>query len=122
MKKLKQFAEQMKLQIRVLNNVRLDPRTPWMAKIIILIVVAYAISPIDIIPDFIPILGFFDDLIILPLGIYLAIKLVPKEVWQDCKIKAQDEEPLPSSYWISMIIMCCWVAFILAVAYWFIYK
>jgi uncharacterized membrane protein YkvA (DUF1232 family) len=58
MKSMKQFAEQMKLQLKILNNVRFDSRTPWLAKIIILIVVAYAISPIDLIPDFIPILGY----------------------------------------------------------------
>ncbi|HHU0079759.1 TPA: YkvA family protein [Legionella pneumophila] len=121
MNKIKQFAETMKLQLRTLNEVRLDPRTPWLAKFIILIVVAYAISPIDLIPDFIPILGYIDDLILLPLGIYLAIKLVPKEVWQDCKIRTQDgETPLPSNYYVTAIIIGCWLVIILGIIHWII--
>jgi uncharacterized membrane protein YkvA (DUF1232 family) len=121
MNKMKQFAAQMKLQINVLNNVRIDSRTPWLAKIIILIVVAYAISPIDLIPDFIPVLGLLDDLVLLPLGIYLAMKLVPKEVWQDCKLKAQKQSSLPSSFYGSILIVSCWVVLALVVIYWLIY-
>ncbi|HAU1796504.1 TPA: DUF1232 domain-containing protein [Legionella pneumophila] len=118
---IKQFAEIMKLQLRTLNEVRLDPRTPWIAKFIILVVVAYAISPIDLIPDFIPVLGYIDDMILLPLGIYLAIKLIPKEVWLDCKMRAQGgEAPLPSNYYIIAIIIGCWLAIILGIIHWII--
>ena len=65
-----------------------DPRVPWLARVIILIAVAYAISPIDLIPDFIPVLGYLDDLLILPLAIYLAIRLIPDPVWQQYKNQA----------------------------------
>ncbi|HAU1718445.1 TPA: DUF1232 domain-containing protein [Legionella pneumophila] len=121
MNKIKQFAKLMKLQLRTLNKVRLDPRTPWLAKFIILLVVAYAISPIDLIPDFIPILGYIDDLILLPLGIYLAIKLIPKEVWQDCKMRVKDEDAsLPNNYYVTAIIIGCWLAVILGIIHWII--
>lgn len=121
MNKMKQFAEMMKLQLRTLNEVRLDPRTPWLAKLIIIGVIAYAFSPIDLIPDFIPLLGYIDDLILLPLGVYVAIKLVPKEVWQDCKIRAKDNDaPLPNTYYATIIIIGCWLAVILGIIYWVI--
>ncbi|RMW99921.1 DUF1232 domain-containing protein [Legionella jordanis] len=121
MNKIKQFAETMRLQLRTLNEIRLDPRTPWIAKFIILIVVAYAISPIDLIPDFIPVLGYIDDLILLPLGIYLAIKLIPKEVWLDCRMRAQNgKAPLPSHYCITAIIIGCWLVIILGIIHWII--
>lgn len=119
MNKMKQFAARMKLQLKTLNEVRLDPRTPWLAKFIIVLVVVYAFSPIDLIPDFIPILGYIDDLILLPLGVYVAIKLIPKEVWQDCKIRAKDNDaPLPNTYYATIIIIGCWLAVILGIIYW----
>ena len=66
-----------------------DPRVPVSAKIVIGMVVAYALSPIDFIPDFIPVLGFIDDLFLLPIGIWLAIRLIPQEVWRECQVLAQ---------------------------------
>jgi uncharacterized membrane protein YkvA (DUF1232 family) len=67
-----------------------DPRTPWYAKLLGALVVAYAFSPIDLIPDFVPILGYLDDLILLPLGIALVIKLIPEEVMEECTKKAEE--------------------------------
>jgi uncharacterized membrane protein YkvA (DUF1232 family) len=66
-----------------------DPRTPWYAKLLAAGVVVYAVSPIDLIPDFIPVLGFLDDLVIVPLGAALAIRMVPREVMEDCRDKAR---------------------------------
>ena len=66
-----------------------DRRVPWAAKIVLIVVVAYALSPIDLIPDFIPVLGYLDDMILLPLGIALAIRLIPDEVWEECKAEAR---------------------------------
>ncbi len=65
-----------------------DPRTPWHARLWAALVVAYAFSPIDLIPDFIPILGYLDDLVLLPLGVALALKLIPAEVMADSRAKA----------------------------------
>ena len=62
-----------------------DPRVPLLAKLVVVLVIAYALSPIDLIPDFIPVLGYLDDMLLLPLGIALAIKLMPRDVWEDCE-------------------------------------
>lgn len=69
-----------------------DERVPWYAKLFTMLVVAYAFSLIDLIPDFIPILGYLDDLILVPLGVYLALKLIPKEVLEDCKRKVEERQ------------------------------
>jgi len=69
-----------------------DPRVPWYAKALVALVAAYAVSPIDLIPDFIPVLGYVDDLLLLPLGIALAIRLIPAEVWQDCLARAAAQQ------------------------------
>ncbi|MDI6740315.1 MAG: YkvA family protein [Candidatus Edwardsbacteria bacterium] len=64
------------------------PRTPWYAKALAVLIVAYAASPIDLIPDFIPVLGCLDDLIIVPAGIALFIRLIPEDVWAECRVKS----------------------------------
>lgn len=83
---------------------------PWYSKIIPALVVGYALSPIDLIPDFIPILGYLDDLIIIPLGILLAIKLIPKEVLTECKIEADQalEGSNPKNWIAGIIIILIW--------------
>lgn len=88
-----------------------DPRVPWMAKLIIGAVVAYALSPVDLIPDFIPILGYLDDLILLPLGIALAIKLIPENVWADCKARSRagSSTKLPRSNTALIVIVLLWI-------------
>ena len=65
-----------------------DSRTPWYARLLAVVVVAYAFSPIDLIPDFIPILGYLDDLILVPLGIWLVIKLIPPQILTECREQA----------------------------------
>ena len=66
------------------------PRVPWYAKIIALLVVGYALSPIDLIPDFIPILGYLDDMIIVPLGIMVVIRMIPKDVLDECRQRSEE--------------------------------
>ena len=66
------------------------PRTPWYAKLVVAVVAAYALSPIDLIPDFVPVLGYLDDLLLLPLGIALAVRLVPADVLQDFRMRAAE--------------------------------
>ena len=87
-----------------------DPRVPWYAKLLILGVVGYAFSPIDLIPDFIPILGYLDDLILLPIGVALAIKLIPSEVLSDCRNKAQTQgmEGKPRIWIVALLILGLW--------------
>lgn len=81
------------------------------AKIVAIIIVSYALSPIDFIPDFIPIIGFLDDIILLPLGIALAIKLIPKVIWNECKIKAQKMtlRSLPRSKVAALVVVVIWI-------------
>jgi len=89
MASLKEKANQLKIDTYALYLAYRDPRVPLYAKIFVAIVVAYALSPIDLIPDFIPILGYIDDLIIIPAGIYLSLKMIPREVLEECREKAQ---------------------------------
>lgn len=87
-----------------------DPRTPWHAKLVIAIVVAYALSPIDLIPDFIPVLGYLDDLLLLPLGIFLALKLIPTAVLADARQAAQRANGhLPQSRVAAIVIIALWM-------------
>jgi uncharacterized membrane protein YkvA (DUF1232 family) len=88
-----------------------DPRTPWYAKIFAGIVVGYAFSPIDLIPDFIPVLGYLDDLILVPLGMAAAIKMIPPEVMAECRAKAQAEmgKGKPVNWLVASIIILLWV-------------
>ncbi|WP_274648746.1 YkvA family protein [Paenibacillus humicola] len=88
--RVKAKAREIKRNLFVLYLAYKDPRVPWYAKLVAVCVAAYAFSPIDLIPDFIPVLGYLDDLIIVPLGITLALKLIPQDVIQDCRDKAEE--------------------------------
>lgn len=112
----------MKKYIWVLYFLKRDPRVSKKAKLIVLITLAYALSPIDLIPDFIPVLGLLDDLILIPLGIYLAIKLIPKEVLNDCIRRAENSidkgELLPKNWIVASIIVLLWVIIIALAGKW----
>jgi uncharacterized membrane protein YkvA (DUF1232 family) len=87
-----------------------DPRVPFLARVVLIITVAYAFSPIDLIPDFIPVLGYLDDLILLPLGIWLSIRLLPEEVVREYRAKAKQQllERKPN-YIMAGIIVILWL-------------
>ena len=87
---LKQRARQLQSETFALYLAARDPRTPWYAKLLVAGIIAYAFSPIDLIPDFVPILGYLDDLILIPLGIALAIRMVPHAVLAECRARAQE--------------------------------
>ena len=91
-----------------------DPRVPWYAKLLAALVIGYAFSPIDLIPDFIPILGYVDDLILVPLGIKMVIKLIPKEVLAEYQEKAEAElNGKLKNWYAAAVIMLIWtLAFI----------
>ena len=108
---LKTRTSKLKREIHALYLATLDHRTPWYAKAFIACVVAYALSPIDLIPDPIPILGYVDDLLLLPLGIYLALKMIPEPVLAECRQKAfMANETLPRNWLAASIIVLVWVA------------
>ena len=83
--KLRRWARELKAQLLTLWFCRSHPDTPFAAKVAAALVVAYAFSPIDLIPDFIPVLGYLDDVILVPIGIYLTFKLIPSHVIADCR-------------------------------------
>ena len=108
---LKEWAFRIKRNIYTLYRVAGDPRVPLLPKLVIIGVIGYAVSPIDLIPDFIPVLGYLDDLILLPLGIWLAIKLVPSSIWEEYYMRYQDisAREIPRSKWAATVIAAVWV-------------
>lgn len=109
-KKLKASLLSLKRELVVLYLAFQDKRTPWYAKVIIFLTVSYALSPIDLIPDFVPVLGYLDDLILLPLTIYLVKFLIPADVLEDCRKKAETYTWKKKSSWIGMgMIIFIWL-------------
>ncbi|MFC1941206.1 YkvA family protein [Chloroflexota bacterium] len=101
----KERAKQLRREVYAVYLAYRDPRTPWYAKALIVVIVGYALSPIDLIPDFIPILGYVDDFILIPAGIYLALKMIPKEVMNECKEKATTTRATGKLGWITAVII-----------------
>lgn len=95
-----------------------DPRVPVVAKVLAAVVVAYAFSPIDLIPDFIPVLGHLDDLILIPLGVLLVRALIPESVLEECRQRALALEGKPVNRAGAMAVVLVWLALALAAAYW----
>lgn len=116
---LRPWARILKQDALALYLAARHPRTPWLAKLIIAGVVAYALSPVDLIPDFIPVLGYLDDLILLPLGISLAIKMLPSELLHECRERASVvfAEGKPVSRLAGFMIMSLWTAALLALGW-----
>lgn len=104
-----QWAAALKQNTYALYLASRDQRVPWLAKVLIAVVVAYALSPIDLIPDFIPVLGYLDDLLLLPIGIWLAIRLIPQDVWRECQQQAEETfAALPKSRRAAVVVMVIW--------------
>lgn len=120
MKRLREWVRQLVAEVVVLWFCTRHPRTPLFAKAIAVAVVAYAFSPIDLIPDFIPVLGYLDDLLILPLGIWLVLKLVPQDVLSECREQAarwqSGNETRPRNYLAAVLVIVFWLA-LLALAW-----
>ncbi|TAK05428.1 DUF1232 domain-containing protein, partial [bacterium] len=104
-------ANQLKQEVHALYLAYKDPRVPWYAKLLAACVVAYALSPIDLIPDFIPILGYLDDLILVPLGIYFVLKLIPDDVMSECRAKAlaMSSQQRPTNRLAAVVIIAIWI-------------
>ena len=83
-------ARQLKTETYALYLAYRDPRTPWYARLFAAVVVGYAFSPVDLVPDFVPVLGYLDDLVLVPLGVLLALKLVPPAVWAESQARARE--------------------------------
>jgi len=87
---LRSWARTVKRDVSALALAARDPRTPWYAKLTAMLVIAYVLSPIDLIPDFIPVIGWLDDLILVPLGLLLVIRLMPKELMAELRHKVTE--------------------------------
>ncbi|MFL5732051.1 MAG: YkvA family protein [Chloroflexia bacterium] len=107
----KQRTRQLKSEVYALYLAYKDPRVPWYARVFAACVVAYAFSPIDLIPDPIPVLGYLDDLVLVPLGIVLARKMIPPEVLAECREAARERlaEGRPANWVAAAIIVAIWL-------------
>jgi uncharacterized membrane protein YkvA (DUF1232 family) len=109
---LKKRSRRLKAEVYGLYYAARDPRTPWYAKALAAGIVAYALSPIDLIPDFVPVLGYLDDLILIPLGISLTLKLIPGEVLSESRARARESmgKRKPTSWTAGAVILLLWLA------------
>ncbi len=118
-RRLKDWARAIRRDIHALWLAARDPRVPWYAKAFALAIAAYALSPIDLIPDFIPILGYLDEVILLPPAILLAIRLVPPEVMAEHRASAAAAQARPVSRAGAALIVAVWVAVAALLVWWF---
>ncbi|MEG4586998.1 YkvA family protein [Microcoleus sp. MOSTC5] len=120
MQSLKQVARRLKKETYAVYLASIDQRVPWYARILAALTVAYAFSPIDLIPDFIPILGYLDDLIIVPVGIWLVLKMIPPQVLAECRQKAaaQIQRGKPINRAAAAVIIAIWMGLGILTAMW----
>ena len=117
LERLKVWARNLKRDVIALWLAARDPRVPWYAKALSAAVAAYALSPIDLIPDFIPILGYLDDLLIVPIGIWAAIKLIPEPIMADLRAKALENHKPTSKAGLAAVVLI-WLTAI-TISFWF---
>ena len=115
---LRKWARALKQQTLVVYFAARDPRTPWPVRLLALLVAAYALSPIDLIPDFIPVLGYVDDLILVPMGVFLVLRLVPTEVMQSAREQASSALARPTSRAMAVVIVSIWVLLATGLGLW----
>jgi uncharacterized membrane protein YkvA (DUF1232 family) len=118
MSRLRKWAKELKQQTLVVYFAARDPRTPWLARLLALGIAAYALSPIDLIPDFIPVVGYLDDLLIVPLGLMLVLRLLPAEVRMAAQAQASAAVGRPTSRVMAVVIVAIWVIAIGATGLW----
>lgn len=116
-RKLRGAAKTLKRDVLALSIAARDPRTPRHAKLFALFVVAYALSPIDLIPDFIPVLGHLDDVILVPLGLWLALRMIPQDVMSDARARAATMTKRGKSVLGAVLVVVAWAALV-ALVWW----
>ena len=109
-RRLESWARGLKIEVYALYLAYRDPRVSWYARIFAAAVVGYAFSPIDLIPDVVPVFGYLDDLIVVPLGVALAIKMIPPHVLAECREKARDAKDRPVNRVGAVVIVIVWIA------------
>ena len=117
---LRERARHLKAETFALYLAARHTGTPWYAKLLVAAIVAYALSPIDLIPDFVPILGYLDDLVLIPLGVTLAIKMVPPAVMAECRGRAREviAHGKPVSRMAGAVIVLIWLTLVVLLAIW----
>ena len=112
--KLQEKAKKLKTDIPAVFLALKDKKTPWYAKLLAALTVAYALSPIDLVPDFIPVLGYLDDLIILPLLVALTVKFIPADVFEEYRKQSQDmwQDGKPKKWYYALPIVVVWLAIV----------
>ncbi len=120
LQRLKQRAARLKLDVYALYLAARDVDTPWYVRVLVVAIVAYALSPIDLIPDFIPVLGLLDDLLLLPLAITLAVRLIPDRVMNRCRAQASEQfsNAKPVSRAGAIVVILIWLLAFALVAGW----
>lgn len=115
--KIKLKAKQLKMQIVIVYLAYMHKDVKWYEKAFLLLILIYAASPIDLIPDFIPVLGLLDDIILIPLGVIIAVKIIPQSVWEECKIIAENGVSIDSKYKKMGIVLISliWLAILILV-------
>lgn len=119
-KEFKIWAKALKRDVFALWIAARSARTPWIAKLIAGSVAAYAFSPIDLIPDFIPIIGYLDDLIIIPLGIALVVRLIPAQLMAEFRTEALLISDRPMSYAAATVVIVVWTVVMVVLGHWII--
>jgi uncharacterized membrane protein YkvA (DUF1232 family) len=119
--RLERWVRRLKVEIYALYLAYRDPRVPWYARVFAALVVGYAFSPIDLIPDAIPVLGYLDDLLIVPLGIALAIRMIPLPVLAECREEARNAKDRPVNKVAAVVVVAIWIA-LAALAVWLVAK
>jgi uncharacterized membrane protein YkvA (DUF1232 family) len=112
LEEFKQRAHRLKAETFALYLAARHPETPWYAKLFVAFIVAYALSPVDLIPDFVPIVGYLDDLVLIPIGIALAIRMVPPRVLAECRAQAREAlvNGKPAGRVAAVVIVTIWLA------------
>jgi len=116
--RLRDWARRIKRDLVVLYLAVRDPRVPWYVKLLAGVVIAYALSPIDLIPDFIPVLGYLDDLVLVPLGLLLVIRLMPPGLIEQYRGEAERMDRAPANRKAAAAIILIWVIFVAGMAAW----
>ena len=121
--RLRRWARLLKRDVMALYFAAKDRRVPWYAKVVAGCVAAYALSPLDLIPDFIPVLGYLDDIILVPLGIALAIRLIPPDLLEEHRRKAEAQAAQrPVSRWAATVIITVWLALAILLTIWLVLR
>lgn len=109
--KLKAYSKELKKEIAALYIACKRKDVMWYAKALVAVIIAYALSPVDLIPDFIPVLGYLDDLLLIPIGITIAIKIIPEHIMQECRKEAKGlfDNGKPQNWKAGAVIICIWV-------------